>query len=205
MTKDEAVKSFEKNMEEFLESKECFTAKGSGINADQNLVDQGLSYMLKRDFEKAFSCFEKPAEQGHMGAQYALGEFYDFGNGVIQDGKKAAYWYKKAAEQGHGTAQYHLGVLFQHGDIVGKNGTKAKYWFTKAIKQGCQDALDYQSKLSRQYTSLGEACRDPAGIFMFIAGGLIFGGIIGALLGPAFSLPGAIVGGIVIREMRKRL
>jgi len=41
------------------------------------------------------------AKQGYIGAQYRLGDFYFFGNGVAQDLGKSLEWYRKAALQGY--------------------------------------------------------------------------------------------------------
>jgi TPR repeat protein len=42
--------------------------------------------------------------QENAGAQYNLGNMYDFGKGVLKDAKQAASWYQKAAEQGYAKA-----------------------------------------------------------------------------------------------------
>jgi TPR repeat protein len=44
------------------------------------------------------SWYQKAAEQENAGAQYNLGNMYDFGKGVLKDAKQAASWYQKAAE-----------------------------------------------------------------------------------------------------------
>ncbi len=46
----------------------------------------------------------KAAEQGHAEAQYNLGGFYVFGDGVKQDYAEAVKWYRKAAAQGDAQA-----------------------------------------------------------------------------------------------------
>jgi hypothetical protein len=38
-------------------------------------------------------------EQENAGAQYNLGNMYDFGKGVLKDAKQAASWYQKVLVQ----------------------------------------------------------------------------------------------------------
>ena len=40
------------------------------------------------------------AQNGHAGAQYIIGSFYEHGDGVPQDLRKALDWYVAAAKQG---------------------------------------------------------------------------------------------------------
>ena len=65
----------------------------------------GLGYDEYRDKEMDCNCaveyYEKAAKQGHVGAQYSLGNCYDEGKGIVQDYEKATEWYEKAAKQGH--------------------------------------------------------------------------------------------------------
>ena len=55
------------------------------------------------------------ADQGHAGAQTALGERYEEGRGVAQDNEEAVRWYRLAAAQGHARAQtilgFHVSIL----------------------------------------------------------------------------------------------
>ncbi|MCC8021972.1 MAG: hypothetical protein LIO63_08395, partial [Akkermansia sp.] len=46
-----------------------------------------------------------PAMLGSAAAQYRLGNYWAFGEGVEHDCTAAARWWRKAAEQGHAKAQ----------------------------------------------------------------------------------------------------
>ena len=96
----------------------------------------GLLVLLSHDYEKAFKCFKRLAEQGHAGAQYNLGFLYDNGEGTLTDKKKAFYWYTQAAEQGLALAQYNLGQLYRKGEGTSADKKKAFYWYMQAAEQG---------------------------------------------------------------------
>jgi TPR repeat protein len=90
--------------------------------------------------EKAVYWYTKAAEQGDTTAQFSLGYFYEYGDGIEPDGAKAIYWYTQAAEQGDSSAQFSLASAYELGEIVTQDIEKAIYWFTKAAEQGDEDA-----------------------------------------------------------------
>ena len=57
------------------------------------LYNEGKALFDKGKREAGLACYEKAAEMGYVGAQYALASKVDYG--------RALYWYEKAAEQGH--------------------------------------------------------------------------------------------------------
>ena len=76
---------------------------------------------------------KEAAKQGHVEAQFKLGEFYLLSE---QSKKKSMKWLKKAAKQGHMEAQFILGVI-----LFTDNKFEISYhWFEKAAKQGHVDA-----------------------------------------------------------------
>ena len=80
------------------------------------------------------------AEQGHVKAQYDLGECYYYGRYVTQDRGEAVKWYLKAGEQGHADAQYSLGFCYANGQGVGQDRGEAVNWYRKAAEQGHSNA-----------------------------------------------------------------
>ncbi len=60
---------------------------------------------------EAVTWYRKAAEQGHMDAQYQLGDCYYCGNGVDEDEVEAVKWYRMAAAQGHKQAIAQLGAF----------------------------------------------------------------------------------------------
>ena len=75
-------------------------------------------------------------EQGHAGAQSALGLKYASGAGVPEDDVEAVRWYRLAAEQGHAEAQWLLGLMYGDGDGVPGDDVLAYMWFDVSAAQG---------------------------------------------------------------------
>jgi TPR repeat protein len=213
----DALEQFDQARARFAENMKAFTCKGTGTDVDDELVKNALSYMLERNFEKAIPAFEKAANQGHMGAQYALGEIlydptdasgkklYEFKNE-----KKAIYWLKKAAEQGHPDAANDLGTRYNDGGLfVRKNKTKAKYWYKRGEKLGSASAR-------RNLYQNGLSFTDPLLIFLSIVVGIVIGVLVLNLCAMIFAgffgfirvvifLVGFIVGCIIMRILRIKL
>ena len=81
-------------------------------------------------------------EQGHAGAQSALGLKYASGAGVPEDDVEAVRLYRLAAEQGHAGAQWLLGGMYGEGDGVPENDVLAYMWFRLSADQGNGSALE---------------------------------------------------------------
>ncbi len=80
------------------------------------------------------------AEAGDAGAQLALGQAYEDGNGLARNDDAAARWYRKAAEQGNPAAQNNLGIMYRLGHGVDQDKAEAIRWYQKAAKQGYASA-----------------------------------------------------------------
>lgn len=89
---------------------------------------------------QAAKWFRKAAEQGHAGAQGALGAMYHVGQGVALDHRRAALWFRRVAEQGYAHAQFVLGLMYTSGEGVAENHSQAALWYRKAAEQGHADA-----------------------------------------------------------------
>ncbi len=72
--------------------------------------------------------YHKAAEQGHVGAQFAVATCYSDGTGFGQDDVAAARWYQKAAEQGHAEAQFALGAAYAEGIGIPQSFLLAHMW-----------------------------------------------------------------------------
>lgn len=103
----------QRQAESYKRTNESMTVGGQANsgNADE-LFDEGLATYNAKDFAKAFSLFEKAAEQGNSDAQCRLGNMYSKGEGTSVNNKKAFYWYGKAAKQDHAEALFNLGIMF---------------------------------------------------------------------------------------------
>ena len=97
---------------------------------------------VRKSLKKAFTWYEKAALQGHILAQYRIGDFYeDFATTPVRRNlAKAAEWYKLAAMQGNAKAQYCLGSLYYYGNGVEQSTVEAVKWYLKAAVQGLVDA-----------------------------------------------------------------
>lgn len=78
----------------------------------------------------------REAEAGRADAQFALGEAYDYGEGVAADPAEAAQWYERAAEQGHREARHNMGYAYLNGEGVERDHERAVYWYRLAADDG---------------------------------------------------------------------
>ena len=93
------------------------------------------------------------AEQGHAGAQYALGLRYANGRGVPKDDAEAARWCRMAAEQGYASAQYNLGLMCAIGSGVLKDATLAHMWLNIAGANGSEIAKEWRDTIEDDMTA----------------------------------------------------
>ena len=122
--------------------------KGKGLfqsMADQGVVEgyDGLAWVARGegDSETALEYYNKVVDEGTeqifiTSAMNNLGNMYQNGSGVEQNGEKAVEWYTKAADLGNTSAMSNLGFMYQNGDGVEQKGEKAIEWYTKAIDAG---------------------------------------------------------------------
>ena len=92
------------------------------------------------------------AEQGHAGAQTALGLKYASGAGVPTDGVEAVRWYRLAAEQGHAEAQWLLGSMYGDGHGVPEDDVLAYMWFDLSGAQGHVSAQESKDIIEQLMT-----------------------------------------------------
>jgi len=99
------------------------------------LYDEGREPVGKDD-AKAFHWFEKAAGQGHVNAQFNLGNAYINGRGTAKDPERAVYWWQKAADAGFPSAQFNLAIQYYQGGGVDKDWDKAVFYFNQAASNG---------------------------------------------------------------------
>jgi uncharacterized protein len=89
--------------------------------------------------EKVNSAIERlisASGQGHVLAQFGLGEWYlgsDSGEPAIDE---ALVWLKKAAEQGYRKAQFELAKIYERGGYHGQDAREALRWYREAENLG---------------------------------------------------------------------
>ena len=76
------------------------------------------------------------AGAGDPDAQYRLGNWYTYGQGVVQDEAEGVRWFRLAADQGHASAQGYLGVAYAYGRGVEQDDSEAARWYRLAADQG---------------------------------------------------------------------
>ena len=102
--------------------------------AAERLYQLGLRCQEDGKYIQAFQWFRVAAEKGLADAQFSLGQCYDYGQGVAQEGAEAVKWYRKAAEQGHTRAQDCVGTNLYVGRGVEKDYVEAVKWLRKTAE-----------------------------------------------------------------------
>ena len=98
---------------------------------------------VAQNYNEAFKCFQKAADNGVTGAYTWLGVMYYDGQGVAQNYEKAFLWTKKAAENGAANAYVGLGVMYCNGQGVVQNYNEALKWYQKAADNGITTGIYY--------------------------------------------------------------
>ena len=124
---------------EIQKTLEELNAKSEAENAEAQRY-LGQFYLLglgvPKDAKKAFTLFQKAADQGNSIAQCWFALSYENGIGTSKNEKKSFLWYQKAAEQGEAYAQYRLGLCYLKGIGTPRDDKKGFEWLSKAASQG---------------------------------------------------------------------
>jgi len=89
------------------------------------------------------------AAQGHVDAQYDLGEIYHRGKGVSKDYEKALKLFQSAASQNYLPALHGMATLYDNGRGVPESDAAAIEWHLKAAEQGYRES---QYNLGQMYS-----------------------------------------------------
>jgi len=90
---------------------------------------------------EALKWYELSAENGFIGAQFTLGEFYFQGEGGYEKSyDKAFKWFKKAADSGDGMALWRVGSFYELGVGVEKDHEEAIKWYKRSAEEGYSTA-----------------------------------------------------------------
>jgi hypothetical protein len=104
------------------------------------------AYAQSEDSKRQFGKIERYALNGSPEAQFALGIFYEFGEGVEANPEKALRYYKMALKNNSPKAAFHLSAKYQTGDMVEQDLEKADDLLDKAIHYGLPEAVLYKAK-----------------------------------------------------------
>lgn len=137
------------------------------------LYDQGTEAVPKDD-EAASTWFEAAARQGHVNAQFNLGNAYKRGRGVTQSEEQAVLWWQKAADLGSPNAQFNLAIQYYQGLGIEKNWDMAVHYFNMAARNGHSKARELidnkqvplleadSQQLARQNVTMPDRAEAPA-------------------------------------------
>lgn len=118
-------------------------------------------------YKEANKWYEEAANQGHIGAHFALARAYSLGFGVEEDLQQTVNWYIKATDLGSIKAVNDLGLLFAE-DLRVIDYEMAFKWFQVGAEQGYPESqfnlgLMYKEGLGvGQYYSLARIWFDKA-------------------------------------------
>lgn len=120
-----------------VEAVKWFTkAAEAGYNTAWYNLALHYKYDNPVDFTKAYQCFAKAANAGHLGGYYGQAYMLYKGLGVHQDYKKAAALFQAGAYAGDAPCMYYFGLVLRNGYGVTANQDSAKYWLEKAMALG---------------------------------------------------------------------
>lgn len=105
------------------------------------LTDLGVVYFRQHQFDEAFLCFSRAAEQGFATAQFCLAVCYFNGHGTLQDESAALPWLRQAAAQGDPNAEFTLGLAYRLGRGVKPDASLGAEWMQKAAAHGHAEAI----------------------------------------------------------------
>lgn len=124
----------------------------AGNSEAQNRIGEMLEFGqgVERDKQKAYTWYQRAADQGEVSAWHNLGRSYNFGTGVAQDFETAEEWYRKAADRGYTKSLFFLGTLYatDHGSDTSYNSDIIAYaWLQNAAELGDQTARPIAERL----------------------------------------------------------
>jgi TPR repeat protein len=98
----------------------------------------GLGDLIRQDYAKAMSYYEKAAEISELRNDWALnnlGYCHYYGRNGKVDYEKAYSCFALSAMYGNPNAMYKLGDMYYSGNFVDKDFTASFYWYTMAKEQ----------------------------------------------------------------------
>ncbi len=102
-------------------------------------LEQGLAAWRARDWAQAFVLLAPLAEAGVHEAEFALGEMYRKGEGVVADRQEALKLLARAAEAGHEGARLSLAQLYET-EGEGQDLEATLQWLRRAAEEGGAEA-----------------------------------------------------------------
>lgn len=101
---------------------------------------------VEQDKMQGMRYLQLAADEGHVAANFKLGESYLYGNGVKVDKEKGAKMIKVAAEKGNNKAMWILANCYRLGEGINKNYALAAQWM--ALVAAGNRADDYKKLIA---------------------------------------------------------
>lgn len=86
----------------------------------------------EQDYEKAFHCYLKAADDGNLEAQCDLGYMYLVGQGVAKDERMSTFWWKRSADAGYVHSMRDVGQNYLEGIGTERDRSEACRYFQMA-------------------------------------------------------------------------
>ena len=119
---------------------ESITTQHQFIPNSSDAYAVGYAAAERGDYVEAMRWFLEAADQGSVGAQFALGCMHCNGEGGSQNFTEGTEWLIRAADQGHDAAQEYLGRIYAEGLGTRQDYVEAFNWYRKAAVQGSAKA-----------------------------------------------------------------
>ncbi|KAG0052478.1 hypothetical protein BGZ90_006473 [Linnemannia elongata] len=139
----------------------------TGCQYDVWQFDELGQNIISNGYAQAMEWYLKAAKQGHLEAQWAIGNLYENGLERPVDLNKAFEWYLKAAEGGYAPAQTILGKWYWDGSggVPGSDESKAFEWYLKAAEGG--DSLAQKQVGEFYFNGRGGVLKDELKAFVW--------------------------------------
>jgi tetratricopeptide (TPR) repeat protein len=124
---------------------------------EANPGDGRLLAQLGRGFDKeqkgqeAIAAFEEAIERGFVPAWTALGELYQYGDGVEPDAARAAECFRKGGEAGSMMSVFSLGYLYELGEGVKQDFAEAARLYLKAVEARAEPSFAFAARNVADY------------------------------------------------------
>jgi TPR repeat protein len=121
----------------------------------EGMFRTGKQYHLNKQYDQAYDCFLKAAENGSVDAMYWIGLMFmkQYLGGISKaqimekDNAAAFGWLESAATKGHVDAMFKVFSMYYSGDGVKPDESKCVEWLMKAAEKEYPPAMDWLSHL----------------------------------------------------------
>ncbi|HMB75397.1 MAG TPA: tetratricopeptide repeat protein, partial [Kiloniellaceae bacterium] len=106
-------------------------------------------YGISQSWPAAVAWWREAAGNGHLEAQYLVGNAYHDGDGVTKSHDEAMVWWTRAAKAGYAPAMMKLGEHFADSEVVKRDLVRAYLWYDTAVVTFVRDDRRSEAALKR--------------------------------------------------------